>query len=84
MITEEMLDVYAKFNGDIDGFSRAGTAHERCVINDEQWSELSAFLQELFLVKTGSASAEYAEKLNERLTQLSASSKVKERLWKLA
>lgn len=84
MLTEEMLAVYSRFNGDMDGFSRTGLAHERSMISDQQWYELDALLQELHLVKANLISAKYRADIEQRLDAISATPKVKEWLWRLA
>ncbi len=51
MITEEMLDIYARFNGDMDGFARVGSARARALMSETQWYALDAFVLELHAVK---------------------------------
>lgn len=84
MITEEMLALYCRFDGDIDGFARAGLAHERVLISDQQWYELDALLQELHLAKANLVSAKYRAEIEQRLSAMSASPRVTEWLWQLA
>ena len=61
MITEEMLDIYARFNGDMDGFARVGSARDRALMSETQWYALDAFVLELHAVKAQLASPGYAE-----------------------
>ncbi|NII10141.1 hypothetical protein [Oleiagrimonas sp. C23AA] len=84
MITEAMLDVFCRFDGDVDGFARIGTAEDRSVISGEQWTGIDVLLQELHLAKANLASPEYATNLEQRLCATAENDTVKERLWELA
>ncbi|HQX59221.1 MAG: hypothetical protein KBF63_09605 [Rhodoferax sp.] len=84
MITEEMLDIYARFNGDMDGFARVGSARDRALMSETQWYALDAFVLELHAVKAQLASPGYAEQIESRLSAMSANPRVRERLWQLA
>ena len=46
-ITHEHLAIYRRFRGDIDGFARGGTAHEKQIMSDPVWTCLSELLQRL-------------------------------------
>lgn len=67
MITLKMIDLYKKYNGDIDGWARTAGIDEKSVMTDSDWYEIDAFVHEYGLVKSGLASARYAEKLNNRM-----------------
>jgi hypothetical protein len=60
MITDEKLTVYRRFGGDIDGWVRVATPHERALMTDEDWADISEILLRLALVKSGQAADVYA------------------------
>lgn len=59
MITDEKLTVYQRFGGDIDGWVRAATPHEKALMTDEDWADISAILLRLAIVKSGRAADGY-------------------------
>jgi hypothetical protein len=84
MITEDMLEIYARFHGDMDGIARAGSARDRALMSEAQWYALDAFLLELHAVKAQLASPAYAEQIESRLSAMSANPRIREWLWQLA
>ena len=67
MITEAGVAVYRSFNGDVDGFARAGTAAQKALLPEREWGVIASLLHDLFLVQQGLVSAEYAAGLQHRL-----------------
>ena len=59
MIADEKLTVYQWFGGDIDGWVRAATPHERALMTDADWADISAILLRLAIVKSGQAADVY-------------------------
>ena len=49
MITEAKLRIYHRFRGDIDGFGRGGSSHEKSVITDDEWHMIDILWQRLAL-----------------------------------
>lgn len=84
MITHEMLDIYAAFDGDIDGYARVGSAQQRRLIDDAQWREIAALLHEVLLLDGGKVSASYAAQISQRLSTLAAGRSVEDRLRRMA
>lgn len=84
MISETMLDIFAKFDGDIDGFSRSATAVERAVLDDRMWYQISGLLQELGIVASGLASPAFKDIIEARILAESSTPGVAERLRQLA
>jgi len=84
MITEEMLDIYSKFSGDIDGFTRTGSAHERSTISATQWLEIARLIQELHIVKASLASEQYSAQVEQSLSTAAATPGAKHKIWSLA
>jgi hypothetical protein len=69
MITIEKIKIYNKFGGDIDGFSRGGKTSEENLFDDNDWSLIDEFEQDIKLISDRLVSKEYREialiKLNE-------------------
>ena len=55
MITDEKLTVYQRYDGDIDGWVRAGTPMEKSLMTDDDWTAIAELLLRLALVKSGRA-----------------------------
>ena len=47
------------FGGDIDGWVRAATPHEKALMTDEDWADISAILLRLAILKSGRAADGY-------------------------
>lgn len=59
MITDQKLTVYQKFGGDIDGWARAATPHEKALMTDRDWADISEIVLRLAVVKSGQAADVY-------------------------
>jgi hypothetical protein len=79
-----MLDIFVKFNGDIDRFARFGNAEERSVLGEQPWFQISALLQELATLASGLAAQAYRELVEARLLAESSTPRVSERVKQLA
>jgi len=55
MITDEKLTVYQRFGGDIDGWVLAATPHEKALLTDEDWADISEILPRIAVVVRGHA-----------------------------
>ena len=62
MITIEKIKIYNKFGGDIDGFYRGGKTSEENLFDDNDWSLIDEFEQDVKLISERLASKEYGEK----------------------
>ena len=60
-ITEQMLEIYKRFDGDIDGFIRIGTLQEKEVLPEKDFVYVSNILQSMRLIKKGLASKDFEE-----------------------
>lgn len=69
MITIDKIKIYKRFNGDVDGWARIGTAEEKSIMSDEDWFLIDGFIQDLILVKKHLVSDEFIKKINERLNE---------------
>lgn len=84
VITAQMLEIYVRFGGDVDGFARMASARERAVIDTTQWWEITTLLQEVHALKTGAAAPGYAEEIRRRLAEQSESLAVEDWLCRIA
>ncbi len=63
MITEQKLEIFKRYQGDIDGFSRGGKNNEKNLFDEKDWSLIDSVLQDLKLVNAELCSSEYKERL---------------------
>ena len=84
MITLEKIDLYRKYSGDVDACVRTASPHARSIMSDGDWSEISAILQECFLVNAGLASARYTERISDRIAAATGDAATAEALRQLA
>jgi hypothetical protein len=83
MITEAGLNVYVKFEGDADGFSRCATADDRRVMNEETWHSIAVLLQEVAVLGSGLVDPIYKQIIDAKILAQAASPRVAERIRKL-
>ncbi len=62
-ITEKKVEIYRKYKGDLDFFSRGGRKNEKELMLDRDWYRIESLLQDLNFVRKGQASEEYQIKL---------------------
>jgi hypothetical protein len=67
MLTLDKLRIYEQFDGDIDGWARATSGQTSTGMTDEDWYLIDELLMGLATVKTGLASASYAQQVEQRL-----------------
>jgi hypothetical protein len=84
IITREMLRIYEKFHGDIDGFARGGKLGERLSITEKDWHFIDEILQSLVIVQAGRANPEFEASVRARLLGAAQDEQVFERLYELA
>lgn len=63
MITEQKIEIYKKYQGDIDGFSRGGKKREKNLFDEKDWSLIDSVLQDLEIVNAGLCASDYKERL---------------------
>lgn len=69
MITIDKIKIYKRFNGDVDGWARIGTAEEKSIMSDDDWFLIDGFIQDLSLVKKCLASDGFMKSINEKLNE---------------
>ena len=62
MLTIKKIKIYNKFGGDIDGFSRGRKMSQQNLFNDNDWSLIDEFEQDIKLISDRVVSKEYREK----------------------
>jgi hypothetical protein len=67
MITKEKLNNYIFFNGDIDGWARAGTHSQKEGMSDSDWFLIDNLMQDLVIAQNGNASADFCSTLEQKL-----------------
>ena len=67
MITKEKIEIYNHFNGDSDGFERMGTHEQKLLMENNDWSKIEGFIQDIQLVKKGIASDSYFKNVKEKM-----------------
>jgi hypothetical protein len=80
MITNQMLDIYERYAGDIDGWQLMATAAEKQAMNGSDWIEIRNLLGDLHLVTSGLAAASFAASVEARLKSVCESAEVETRL----
>lgn len=64
MITEELINMFKKYDGNIDNWARNSSKKEKLIITDDDWYLLDSLLQDLLLVKKGLTSTDFNSRLN--------------------
>ena len=61
MLTNEKVDVYVRYHGDVDGWAHSGTISEKKILSNE-WSLIDCYLQDIYLENHGLLSDSYLKK----------------------
>ncbi|PQJ12900.1 hypothetical protein CJD36_003910 [Flavipsychrobacter stenotrophus] len=67
MITNDLIDLYKSYGGDIDGFTRNCKPHQIQMVNTGDWAMIESVIQDLRLINVGMVSAELREKVERKL-----------------
>jgi hypothetical protein len=84
MITDEQLTVFLRYDGDIDGWVRAGTPIERSLLTDENRAAIAELLQRLAIVKSGQAADGYRSETQRLVAAVAVDEGVAKRLMECA
>ena len=49
MITKKILNIYKKYNGDIDSWVRFGSLEEKEIMSDDNWYQIDSLIQEVVI-----------------------------------
>ena len=69
MLTLEHLKIFQKFGGDIDGWIRQRSEHDKAIMTDNDWRLISEFYENLELIKKGLASEDFKLKVISKIEQ---------------
>lgn len=84
MITVNKVNIYIKYRGDIDGWSRNNSKKELSIIKDDDWYLMNSLIQDIKLLNKKLTSQEYSDKLQENLKLNCENDETINRLRKLA
>ena len=84
MLTQEKLNTYRRFGGDIDAHARAHGRGDTSGITDEDWALIDELRGALFIVAAGKASSEFAAVVERRLQKAVADPETCEQMRQLA
>jgi len=69
MLTIDKIRLYRKYGADIDGWARIGTPQEHSTMTDEEWYLIDSLVLKLSLIKSGLASPDFAQSIDEEVRQ---------------
>lgn len=67
MLTVKKIEIYSRYQGEIDAWVRNNSKKELAIMSDEDWYLIDGFIQDLTLVKNGVVSKEFSDSLNTKL-----------------
>ncbi|MCD2450345.1 hypothetical protein GO003_008095 [Methylicorpusculum oleiharenae] len=67
MITQYKLEIYKRYNGDLDGWCLLGGDREKTLMNDHDWFEIQELVQKVTLLKQGVVSQAFAQLINQAI-----------------
>jgi hypothetical protein len=80
MLTRDKLDVYRRFQGDIDGWARSSHGSHDAGMTDSDWFVIEELRQGLALIASGQASTAFMAQFEQRLHAVTADEATRERL----
>lgn len=69
MITKNKLEIYVKYDGELDGLKIIGKPVEKEIINDEDWAFLYSLIQDIRLIEKGLVSKEFKSRIQLQIIQ---------------
>jgi hypothetical protein len=69
MITKDKLEIYVKYDGELDGLKIIGNPVEKEIINDKDWAFLYSLIQDLRLIEKGLVSKEFKSRIQLQINQ---------------
>lgn len=72
MLTLDKLNVYRRFDGDLDGWARIANGHDASGITDADWHLIEELRQGLALIAAGQASQAFMASFESRLRDATA------------
>lgn len=84
MLTLEKLEIYQRFDGDIDGWIRGSRHPDSSGMTDADWSLIDELRTALHIIASGAASPRFAAATERKLRLSVADEQTREALRKLA
>ncbi|MBN8771380.1 MAG: hypothetical protein J0I46_07440 [Thiobacillus sp.] len=72
MLTLDKLNIYRRFDGDLDGWARTANGHDASDITDADWLLIEDLRQALDLIAAGQASQVFTASFESRLRDTTA------------
>ena len=69
MITKDKIEIYDKFDGELDGLKLIGSTIEKEKINEEEWAFIYSLIQDLGLIKKDLVSKDFKERFHLQVRQ---------------
>jgi hypothetical protein len=63
MITLHKIKIFDRYGGNIDGLLRVGRDQEKMLFDNNDWSMLASFYQDIVLIKSGLVAQAYFDKV---------------------
>ena len=70
MITLEKLNIYKKYKGDVDHYSRVNRNKHELIMESGDFSKIDSLLQDIEITGNGLTSESYLRNLDEKLTEI--------------
>ena len=84
MLTTRKLELYKRFGGDIDARARIASAAEKAELPEHEFRLIDELLMQLATLRTGLASAAFADALQSRIEAVTADDATRAALHALA
>ncbi len=68
MITKELIEIYIKYNGNLDGFVKCANEIERMQIHSIDWMKIDNALQDIYIIDRNLSSEIFNKEVNIRLS----------------
>ena len=69
MITKDKIEIYDKYDGELDGLKLIGSTIEKEKINEEEWAFIYSLIQDLALIKKDLVSKDFKERIHLQVKQ---------------
>ena len=83
MLTIAKIQIYERFRGDIDGFSRAGGT-DSSGITDDEWFQIDRLRQALYLIESQKAADTFRVQTEQELLAVTATEEARHAIRRLA
>jgi len=69
MLTLAKIEIYKRYDGDIDRWARSGRKKDKLGMQDDDWHLITGFIGDFTLIKNGLAAESYVNSFNNRLLE---------------